>query len=345
MRNRALSVLLASAFALAGCGGARSPGSPPDVSLNAHRGSGSSGDLLYVADTTAFTSAFILIYSYPPSKQVRTVKGSSRLMGECADANGDVFVVSPVRTVSGEYSSPTTIYEFAHGGTEPVATLVEQGYGSACSVDPTTGNLAVPNSIDVDNPYQKDSGDVAVFSGARGNPKMYYSETLSHFTTCGYDDKGNLYLSVAVTGGYELASLGSGSSSAIEPLSLNANLYSSSAFAPSVQWDGQHMTVSSPAKKPRNSQNSGPINVYRLSISGSGATVIGTTALKDNPERHRGQSWIQGNTIVGVNYDDGRPYITVWPYPKGGAPTTKIKYKQELDSTLYGVTVSVAPSE
>ena len=91
--------------------------------------------------------------------------------------------------------------------------------------------------------------------------------------------------------------------------------------------------------------NSGPINVYRLSISGQKATVIGTTRLDAPQERHRGQSWIQGKTIIGINYYHGRPQITFWPYPRGGNPSREITHSQNPAASIFvGVTVSAAPS-
>ena len=161
------------------------------------------------------------------------------------------------------------------------------------------------------------------------------------FVFCGYDDKGNLYLS-ASNGEYgnqlQLARLASGSGS-FELIDLNAKLYTGFLFGSSVQWDGKHMTVSSD----HNPQHEA-VSVYRLSISGSSARVIGTTSLSSRKERHAGQSWIEGNTILGV---DGKGYrsVSFWTYPKGGRPRQSIaKIGNEPVEYLWGVTVSIAPS-
>lgn len=334
-------------IAFAGCGATPTTGTMPQTATGsaqtgAYPGARSSGDLLYVDDSgTDYSRAYALAYTYPQGKHVTTLTGFRRLAGECSDANGNVFIVAPGE----ELSNPTTIYEFAHGGSQPMATLSESGEGFGCAVDPTTGNLAVANTSDQDNPYKSGYGGVAVFTNAQGNPTMYYSSTIEAFWYCGYDDKGNLYLSASESSGLGLASLPAGSGSSIELVSLNKSLYDAWYFSPSVQWDGKEMTVSSTLRQGGIGSDSGPINVYRLSISGQKATVIGTTRLDAPQERHRGQSWIQGKTIIGINYYHGRPQITFWPYPRGGNPSREITHSQNPAASIFvGVTVSAAPS-
>jgi hypothetical protein len=332
---------------LAACNGATQPASgafgaiPPAAvpAAQAANPATSSGDLLYVDDSgTDYSRAYVDVFTYPQGKLVTTLTGFHRLSGECSDSNGDVFIVAPGE----ELSNPTTIYEYAHGGSTPIATLTESGEGNGCAVDPATGNLAVANTTDQNNPYKSGYGSVAVFAGAQGSPTMFYSSTLDSFWYCGYDNQGNLYLSVGETGGYGLASLDAGSGSSIEPVNLNAKLYGAMDFEPSVQWDGKEMTVSSTLKQLDFGKDSGPVKVYRLSISGQNATVTGTTKLDDTQERHRGQSWIQGSTIVGIDYYKGRPQVTFWNYPSGGNPAREITRSQNpAASILYGVTVSV----
>ena len=120
-------------FAFAGCGGARSTGAMPQTAAGsaqtaANPGSKSGGDLLYVDDGgTDYSGAYALAYTYPQGKHVATLTGFRRLTGECSDANGDVFIVAPGE----ELSNPTTVYEFAHGGTSPIAELSDPGEGNA----------------------------------------------------------------------------------------------------------------------------------------------------------------------------------------------------------------------
>src|ERR1700722_10894750 len=275
--------LVAALILLGGCGGQNvGPIPAAKVETQARHAKASSGDLLYVADGgTNYSGAYVLVYTYPQGKHVATLTGYHRLAGECSDSQGNVFVVAPGE----ESSNPSTIYEFAHGGSQPIATLTESGIAYGCAVDPTTGNLAVANYTDAANP-NKGSGDVAIFSGAMGSATMYYGSELAAFFYCGFDDAGNLYLSQETANGNGLAVLRVGSGS-LQTLKLKTTLFDAYAFEPSVQWDGSEMTVSSTLKQGPPDGNSGPVQVYQLSISGNTATVIGSTILNAKPQRHR----------------------------------------------------------
>ncbi|HEX3370694.1 MAG TPA: hypothetical protein VHS56_14035, partial [Candidatus Cybelea sp.] len=84
-----------------------------------------SDDLLYVA-----SGEQISVYTYPGGRLVGNIGGAVGAL--CSDAAGDVFVVG------------YEILEYAHGVTQPIATL-DDYYNNphGCAVDPTTGNLAV----------------------------------------------------------------------------------------------------------------------------------------------------------------------------------------------------------
>jgi hypothetical protein len=326
---------------LAGCGGAGMTASVPPGGTQSvgHHATSSSGDLLYVNDGGVDgCCAYVLVYTYPEGKHVTTLGGFGRLTGACSDAKGNVFIISPnVLTYAG-----SVIYEYAHGGSTPIATLSESGEAVGCAVDPTTGNVAVANGGDVSNPYGKDWGSIAIFQQATGAPTMYYSSTAQYFYYCGYDSVGTLYITTAVAGGFVLDRLSAGS---IDTIKMKTPLDYATYFVPSVQWDGKEMAVSSTLSDVRTEEYTGPVNVYRLRISGRKATVIGTTRLTAPQKRQRGQTWIQGNTIIGVAYDHGHPEVSFWSFPKGGKPYRQIRRKQyPPGSTMDGVTVSVAPS-
>jgi hypothetical protein len=283
-----------------------------------------SSDLLYVAASPNGQNGSAYVYTYPKGHLVQILTGFAEPFGECADSAGDVFIVA---YTNGSMTS-STIYEYAHGGTSPIATLNDPKTALGCAVDPTTGNLAV-------------SGDgVAIFKNASGNPTMYYSSEFS-FAYCGYDDRSNLYLT-AVDSQYgdqfALVRL-SERSADFERITLDAKLYSSDNIWPTVQWDGKHVAVTSdPYRK--------AISLYRLRIAGSSATVVSSTTLSTRENNYSGETWIQGKSIIGVGHAK-RHYEAafLWSYPKGGDPDRTI---QRVGETLYplvsGVTVSVAPS-
>jgi hypothetical protein len=277
----------------------------------------SSQDLLYIA--AGAVNGAVYVYSYPEGRLVGTLTGFLEPFGECADSAGDVFVVA----YANSSMKSSTIYEYAHGGTTPIATLSDPNVAFGCAVDPTTGNLAA-------------SGDgVAIYQHATGNPTMYSSNFAFHY--CGYDDEENLYLSAGDDSSYneaQLIRLARGSSE-FEQINLNEPLYKYTLW-PSVQWDGKHMTVlSNPYRK--------PLLIYRLRISGSSATVVGSTEVSSSKNNYKGQTWIKGDTIVGTGYAK-RAYVTafLWRYPAGGAARRQItKAGGVRGPDVSGVTVSV----
>jgi hypothetical protein len=132
------------------------PGAMPQsraISMHAER-SGSwmlpeatSENLLYVSSSSGF-SGIVRVYSYPHGRRVGALTSLTYAGGECVDSAGDVFIVE----FSGPSSAGSTVYEYAHGGSTPIATLADPGSGFGCAVDPTTGNLAVANTSDASNP-------------------------------------------------------------------------------------------------------------------------------------------------------------------------------------------------
>jgi hypothetical protein len=232
-------------------------------------------------------------------------------MGECVDAAGDVFIVA---AASGSYTS-SVIYEYPHGGTEPIAILSDPAPGGACAIDKTTGNLAVSGGAG-------SHAALAIYANAQGNPTMYYSSGYDPLDFCGYDDQGNLYVDAPDPHGGqdEVLVRVSTISGSFEQINLDTKFYGTLP-PPSVQWDGRHMTVTSEP------EFRGPLFVYRLSISGASGKVVGTTQLSSKKNNYMGQTWIQDKTFLAINvYRRGRRTETsIWKYPKGGAPRHSIR--------------------
>jgi hypothetical protein len=273
--------------------------------------------LLYISDNYRN----VYVFTYPQGKPVQKLTGFIAPLGECVDPAGDVFIVA---SANASHSS-SVIYEYAHGGTTPIAMLEDPGPAAGCAIDPTTGNLAA-------------SGDgVAVFQHAAGDPTVYSSSEFA-FRTCGYDNQGNLYLLAWDGRTNDLVRLAYGSTS-FEQLSLSEKIYDPSYGLPSVQWDGKHITVTSDPtsqSKPR-----GPLLAYRLSIFGANAKVVGTTDLSSVKNVYIGQTWIEGKTFVGMNRGHRITEVSLWRYPKGGQSRRILKSKLP-QSFLWGLIVSPA---
>ena len=132
--------------------------------------------LLYVSDAT---TGYVDVFELPTGKLVQVITGLGQPYGECVDASGNVYVADIRQSVVGEY---------AHGGKYPIKVLNDNGYNPVdCSVDPTTGNLAVTNS----NSAQDGAGDVAIFVKARRVPGHFRDRSIAAYEYCSYDGKGN----------------------------------------------------------------------------------------------------------------------------------------------------------
>jgi hypothetical protein len=333
MRSRDLNRFALSVYAaamLAGCGGTQpligTPGAMAETSaLATHAGRGKSWmlpeakkeDLLYATISGCNGTC---VYSYPDGKLVGTMDAGNG-GGLCADARGNVFVPSYGT------SSSSVIYEFAHGRTNPIATIDVPGFFAAsCSVDPTTGNLAVPFLCDTSSCGNANS--LAIYQGAKGQPTIYQDTNVGVFAYCGYDDAGNLFADGS-GGKYVLdfAELPEGGISFLD-LSVDQSISSPGQ----VQWDGSYITIQDEAK---------PGSIYQLEISGSTAITVGVTELK-GLTGYSGQSWIQGHTIiVGSKPRGKRSNIRFWPYPAGGKAYNYIKGFSK-GARVYGLTVSLA---
>ncbi len=312
-----VSALTAVGLLFAGCGGSSQSQVtiPQNLSsirtTNQHgkswmKAGGSSGDLIYAPGGCDGTC----VISYPALKLVGSLPTNAD--GACSDAQGNVFL---------PYAS--TVTEYAHGGTKPVATLsLPGGLGQGCAVDPKTGNLAVV--------FKGSGTDVAIFANEQGTPALYGTHIESNF--CGYDDKGNLFVDGMSSNNYGLAELPKNSSKF-----TNYIVPPPAGMPGQLQWDGTYLTYES-------SDQTGAIS--RLSISGSSVTIVGMTKLRI---QHRtAASWLyDGAAIVPYNVRATRAnVISLFNYPKGGKATKTIRqyppYKKR-STDFAGLTLSVHP--
>jgi len=258
----------------------------------------------------------VYVFSYPQHKLVGTFKGLNwHANGECVDGSGNVFI-----TTSNFDGAQGTIFEFAHGGTEPILSLADPGAATSCSVDPTTGNLAVANETDDSNPSA--SGDVAIYSNAQGSPTIYTNPKMSIMFFCAYDSAGNLFVDNYYG---QFAELPNGGNTFTD---ITIKGIGSSDDGP-LQWDGKHIAVTI------FSNSAGPMAIHRLKISGATGRIVGTTTLSGR-KRFIGQDWISGSTVI--TFDDNSHRIGFWPYPGGGNP--RASARSPKGALLWGVTLS-----
>ncbi len=283
-----------------------------------------SSDLLYVSNDDE-----LLVFSYPKGKLLGEITVASGDFGSlCSDGAGDVFVTS-------EGSSfQSYILEYAHGGTEPIATLNDPGRPSGCAVDPATGNVAVTN-VSADNPPYY-HGDVVIFPNGHGPPAEYSDSSIPFFLYCSYDTAGNLIVAGYDASSDGIAELPAGGQS-LTDIALDQLIGPSS-----IQWVDAYQAF---VVAGRSGGPSGSVYIYQIKVSGSIGTVSGPTILKNKQHRSSStyQFWTGDGRIIGPGLAHGNvaELLDFWPYPRGGRPAKSIK-RPDGARYLSGVTVSRA---
>lgn len=275
-------------------------------------------DLLYVSNA----NGTVTVYRYWQQLFYATLTGFGTPKGECTDQNSDVFITD---------STLQEVLEYGHGGTTPINTISDTGFQPyACSVDPTTGRLAVANFANGSG----SGGDVAVYKHATGQPQLYDPDLDGYGPlSCAYDDDGNLLIATEYgVGSYEYAlfAILPRYAHRFEKVRLAYIRKTSYQYVTNVQWDGKYWAITDNG------------NIARFTIQKLINKYEGTTTLSGN-SNSPGQVWIvnftgdpskQGTQVVAAESSD----VLYWKYPAGGDAYTSIG--DYLDGP-YGVTVSL----
>jgi hypothetical protein len=326
--NRYTLTAIALIAFLAGCGGTQNamnaPTSvmPQSVAPAAHGKSwmlpkAKSENLIYLTgyDDSSFYT------------EVYTYRKPHRLVGRldiwaptlCSDNHGNVWVPT-----SDVYGYPNYIYEYAHGGTKPIAVLEESsGHPWGCSVDPTTGNLAVTNYCEdyIDSGDCAGPGFLAIFKNAKGSPIKYYDSNFMQYYFCSYNNIGDLMID---GDGYynQLYIFGEllKGRTKFRNITLNEQFDQSPG---ALQWNGSYLSVATDEEQ-----------IDEFSIRGDeGKDVVNTPI----DAYLTGQFVIFGSKVVVTLYQPRG--VGFFDYPSGK------QSQKDLDlSGALGITVSVAPS-
>jgi hypothetical protein len=238
-------------------------------------------------------------------------------------------------------STYPAISEYAYGATSPSEYALagpQTGEVTACSADPTTGNVAA--MVHFDGPP---THVVAVFAPQlQGSPQTYADSSMDEFLSAGYDGSGNLFLLGNMESrGLELAELTKGGNS-FETISLDLgshvpkNQYRHVRWT--VQWDGQYVTIAGayaaqPNGKPKTWQNA----VYRVDISGFKATIAQTILLK--------RAKFQGGASYAIASALNSVLITDKTFRIFGYPSGKDDGKLGIHGNTYNATIALPSSQ
>ena len=224
-----------------------------------------SSALLYVSDLGTFD---VNVYAFPSLKPAGKLTGFDEPQGECGDAKGNVWITS---------TGNETIYEYAHGATQPSALLSDPlGFPIGCAVDPASGDLAVANFEDFSG-----GGSVFVYKHARGAPAAYSNPKGLSSYFAAYDGKGDLYVSGTAkkTHKYLLSVLPHDRTAMSSVAISGGTLY----FPGTVAWHGSTLVLGD--QKCKNKASS---CFYELHVSGMTAKITGTTAADRRLRRRAG---------------------------------------------------------
>jgi hypothetical protein len=277
-------------------------------------------NLLYVSDV--YTSR-VYVYSYPGRKLEGTLSGFRGPAGLCVDKAGNVFVAN---------RGGNDILEYAHGGTQPIATIDDAGYVPVdCSVDISTGDLAVTNFCQISGDQCIGPGNVDIYQNASGTPVTITDASIPLFYHCGYDSRGNLFANGNTTEteeGFQLAELRNGQTK-FDNISLNRVVY----FPGGVLWDGKYVAVGD-----SDAGSKFASSIHQVAVKGTHGIIVSTTRLAKAAEV--AQFWIQGSKLIAPDVQIGHSSnVLFYSYPKGGNPTAVITGNLEAP---VGVVVSLA---
>jgi hypothetical protein len=342
---------------LAGCGGSRPPTAIPQGASNVVQVGRSqssfdspkkvAGGYLYVSN---YQYDEIVLYRYDP--KTMTLAGIGQIspqsirtpLGSCSDARGNVYVVGGAGT-----GDTGAIVELAFGTVTVMQTLSDDsGPPSGCSVDPTTGNLAVTNqSSYYTNSYHL--AQVLIYKNGSGTPEQI--NACAYNGTAGYDPKGNLWLECENKEIISIEKLPKGGSS-FQPVTFDETYQ----YVGAIQWDGKYLDVSFGSV---NNTNLWTMGIYQTAISGSTLTTVHAITFQRGPKKRGGRGcnsglifsqWAmiskkaddlptgQGKQLLAAN--EVCKSLDVWKYPAGNRPerflNEPVKYKDyEPNSVTY----------
>jgi hypothetical protein len=251
-----------------------------------------SGALLYVTG-----GADVDVFQWPTLRTAGVLTGFQQTTGACVDAAGDVWIAD---------AYAQKLYEYAHGGTTPIATLDDAAsFPNGCAVDKRNGNLVAGNEYNNNVGH----GSITLYRRAAGEGTIYYDSSLDDVFSLDYAPNGNLYLDGWT--GYSF-----GMQKFVRKQFENFTIKGTTIGYPGgVQYWKNQLTVA----------DAGTVyttaTIYRINKYGK---VLGQTSMGQAHQSYQYQ--IINGKVICACFEDRN--VQIYPYPSGGTPTrtfTKLK--------------------
>ncbi|HEV3091362.1 MAG TPA: hypothetical protein VGX91_07985 [Candidatus Cybelea sp.] len=245
--------------------------------------------LLYVSDDVTDD---VYIYAYPSGTLVAAITGFVMPSGLCVRQPGLIFVTD---------TGASDIKEYKFGGTNPIQTISDAGeYPVSCSVNPTTGRLAVAN-------YETTSfgpGSISVYPPPYSTSTVYADPTMQNFYFIGYRPNGRIFADgINTAGAFQLDKL-------LPPTFSIITLAPAITTPGNVQWSGTSLVVG---------DQTGNL-FYRYTIAGLFGTAGPSSTFTGACDVLQFFVNGAGTKIVGPDSCGTPPNADTYAFPAGGLP-------------------------
>ncbi|MBV8149176.1 MAG: WD40 repeat domain-containing protein [Candidatus Eremiobacteraeota bacterium] len=256
-------------------------------------------DLLYLSDG----GEYVYMFSFPGGSPEGYLKGIYGPSGMCTDSGNNVFVTE---------NSGGAILEYAHGGTQPIATLNDSNARPlGCAFDPMSRNLAVTSYA---GHNVGEAGSIQIWKNESGSPTTFVDADFLFYFFCTYDNNGNLFID--------------GQDKYLRPLVAELPSVATSfqtmkvtgfpkrfRYPSGILWDGRYLVVGDYDRS----------RLYRLKVSGNSATLVDTVSLYEGSGVEQFTIASSGGHRILVGPNNLGTSAMYWPYPGGGLPTQMIR--------------------
>jgi hypothetical protein len=261
--------------------------------------------LLFISD---YGADDVNIYTMPAMVLKGSLTGFTTPEGMCSDTSGNIWISD---------TGAQQMELFSRTGTLLKTLSVPNEFPASCAVNKTNGDLAVGNIEDATG----SAGNIEIFHNATGTGTPYTNGNIFEYFFVGYDPSGNLFFdgtdsSRAIS---YLGELLAGSSNT-ETISLSGGTLHLAGF---IQWynAGNYLALGD--------QMCGGTTascVYWVTVSGSTATITGTTNLSNS------QGGAVCDLVQGVIAANGEKYLAGPDYEGTCASGTSTAYRWAFDA-------------